>query len=543
MVTAEVGTRGATRILGGNANLRRIGALPAWDQFPVAADGEIRRLAPGYQGLGAVAVVVARALGHPGPSLAVGPAADRLPRRAGHRARGPGDRAAAPHGPRGASDLRGRIVVVGATAAVDRRPARRRGRRRHVHVRPELQSDAILTALERFPLRDAPLGLELALIVLSAALVGAMTAWRSAGGRRGSPGLAWCGVGAVGAQLAFDGGHRDRRARRRCARSRFAIVGAGRRRPRAPCGASARSCRRRSPGTSRPITSSGWRRSSSRAAAWPSSWRRRSCSATCAAGPRSPRAPSPTELIASLNRYLGQVSEAVMDHGGSVVTFLGDGVMSVFGAPLPSDGPRRPGARRRPADPRRGRRRARRRRPGERPRRVRHGRQRPAAGVRGDRRHDERRRARAVAHPRARPSAAAHRRHPRAARRRGAGRRSSASASTRSAAASSPSSSGLCRELDTTGVAAVHDTAGAAAHTRASHRSPDQEERGDATRVFSTPSMPTGDRVAAPARHEPPPAPRHARRRGGTRHRRVVCGARARRAGAAPRTDRDRQRA
>jgi adenylate cyclase len=42
------------------------------------------------------------------------------------------------------------------------------------------------------------------------------------------------------------------------------------------------------------------------------------------------------ELLEALNRYLGQVSDAVMDHGGSVVTFLGDGVMAVFGAPLPS---------------------------------------------------------------------------------------------------------------------------------------------------------------------------------------------------------------
>lgn len=44
----------------------------------------------------------------------------------------------------------------------------------------------------------------------------------------------------------------------------------------------------------------------------------------------------PTELLATLNRYLGEVSDAVMDRGGSVVTFLGDGVMAVFGAPLPS---------------------------------------------------------------------------------------------------------------------------------------------------------------------------------------------------------------
>ncbi len=44
---------------------------------------------------------------------------------------------------------------------------------------------------------------------------------------------------------------------------------------------------------------------------------------------------SPRELLAELNTYLERVSDAVMDQGGSVVTFLGDGVMAVFGAPLP----------------------------------------------------------------------------------------------------------------------------------------------------------------------------------------------------------------
>ena len=39
-------------------------------------------------------------------------------------------------------------------------------------------------------------------------------------------------------------------------------------------------------------------------------------------------------VIEALNRYLGEMSEAVLDHGGTVVAFLGDGMMAVFGAPL-----------------------------------------------------------------------------------------------------------------------------------------------------------------------------------------------------------------
>lgn len=40
------------------------------------------------------------------------------------------------------------------------------------------------------------------------------------------------------------------------------------------------------------------------------------------------------QVIAALNRYLDLVSTAVFDHGGTVVSYQGDGVLCVFGAPL-----------------------------------------------------------------------------------------------------------------------------------------------------------------------------------------------------------------
>jgi adenylate cyclase len=43
------------------------------------------------------------------------------------------------------------------------------------------------------------------------------------------------------------------------------------------------------------------------------------------------------EVIAVLNRYLDAVSTAVFAHGGTVVSYQGDGVMAVFGAPLPEE--------------------------------------------------------------------------------------------------------------------------------------------------------------------------------------------------------------
>ena len=41
------------------------------------------------------------------------------------------------------------------------------------------------------------------------------------------------------------------------------------------------------------------------------------------------------QVIAVLNRYLDAVSTAVFAHGGTVVSYQGDGVLAVFGAPLP----------------------------------------------------------------------------------------------------------------------------------------------------------------------------------------------------------------
>ena len=45
----------------------------------------------------------------------------------------------------------------------------------------------------------------------------------------------------------------------------------------------------------------------------------------------------PEQVIGSLNRYLTAMSEAILDHGGTLVAYMGDGIMAVFGAPLAQD--------------------------------------------------------------------------------------------------------------------------------------------------------------------------------------------------------------
>ena len=41
-------------------------------------------------------------------------------------------------------------------------------------------------------------------------------------------------------------------------------------------------------------------------------------------------------MIEVLNRYLTAMSDAILDHGGTLVAYMGDGIMAVFGAPVAS---------------------------------------------------------------------------------------------------------------------------------------------------------------------------------------------------------------
>ncbi len=43
---------------------------------------------------------------------------------------------------------------------------------------------------------------------------------------------------------------------------------------------------------------------------------------------------SPDEVIEALNCYLTEMSDAILDNGGTLVSYMGDGIMAVFGAPI-----------------------------------------------------------------------------------------------------------------------------------------------------------------------------------------------------------------
>jgi adenylate cyclase len=51
-------------------------------------------------------------------------------------------------------------------------------------------------------------------------------------------------------------------------------------------------------------------------------------------------ASEPETIINLLNRYIEYVTDrAIHDEGGTVVSFMGDGIMAIFGAPMPIENP------------------------------------------------------------------------------------------------------------------------------------------------------------------------------------------------------------
>ena len=42
-------------------------------------------------------------------------------------------------------------------------------------------------------------------------------------------------------------------------------------------------------------------------------------------------------LISMLNHYLGEMTEIIQRRGGTIIEFIGDGILAIFGAPVPSD--------------------------------------------------------------------------------------------------------------------------------------------------------------------------------------------------------------
>ena len=170
LATTETDGRGGTRVLGGAERLEAIGAKAAAANLPDEAGGVIRRFGPQVAGLPTLAVTVAQRLARPAPESAFGADGALIDYR--------GEPGTIPTysfssllaGKVDPDLLRGRVVVIGATApTLHDQHATPQGR--ELMSGPEVQANAIWTALHGFPLAAAPPWLDVLLILLAAASV------------------------------------------------------------------------------------------------------------------------------------------------------------------------------------------------------------------------------------------------------------------------------------------------------------------------------------------------------------------------------------
>jgi HD-GYP domain-containing protein (c-di-GMP phosphodiesterase class II) len=204
LATSETDGHGGTRVLGGDENLAEIGAEAAASNLPDESGGVIRRFGPEVAGLPTLAVTVAGRLGRPVRKSDF-PAGGAL---IDYRGR-PGTIPTVSFSTllAGKADpalLRGRVVVIGASApTLHDQHATPQGS--EPMSGPEVQANAIWTALHGLPLEQAPPWLDALLILLAAASV-PLLALRVRGTVAAAAAPAFGVVYVAVAQTAFDHG-------------------------------------------------------------------------------------------------------------------------------------------------------------------------------------------------------------------------------------------------------------------------------------------------------------------------------------------------
>lgn len=232
-------------------------------------------------------------------------------------------------------DIRGKIVVVGATASLlqDVHPTSTSGAGEMTG--PEIHAHAIGTALNGFPLGESPAGLDIALIALMG-IAAPLASLRLSAFRALAVAVLLAAVYAAACQLAFNGGtilpfvyplgalglssvgalgvyyltEAIERERTRDMFSRFvpeSVVG--------QVLEQADGLRLGGVGREATVMFSDLRGFTSFAEQL-----------------------EPDQVISILNRYLtAMVDDAILPHGGTLVDYMGDGIMAVFGAPIEMD--------------------------------------------------------------------------------------------------------------------------------------------------------------------------------------------------------------
>jgi adenylate cyclase len=335
LATAEVSPQGKHRVFGGNAVLRRVGARAGNTLYIPDSDGTVRQFPYALQNLESFAVVAAEMakgefieddgfdhneawIDYAGPpqTIPTYSFADVL------------------YGRVDPDRLRGKIVVVGATSPTlqDVKETPYGG---ELMAGAEVQANAIATVLDGIPLRSAPGWLNIALILLLAAIgpiagffmrpvmaifvsVGAAAIFAAAAQLAFNTGwivafvcpLVALAVGAFGTLAVHYLLAAFERQRVRFTFSRFVpeevvdqVLSEG----------------------EGELQLGGVRREST------------VLFSDLRGFTSYSESREPAEVVEVLNVYLGEMTDAIMDHGGTLVSYIGDGIMAVFGAPLEQD--------------------------------------------------------------------------------------------------------------------------------------------------------------------------------------------------------------
>ncbi len=336
--TTEVDEHGGTGVFGHDAatsrrNLRAIGARVGQAQLPDDPGGVIRRMAYSLEGLKSLGVVAAETVDHRRVPPPDGPNGEEWIDYAGPP--GTFDTVSFSRVYRGQvppSRLRGKIVIVGPTAPSlqDLSPTSVEGGQMSG---PEIQANAIATARRGFPLRSAG-GLVDALLVVVMGLVAPLANLRLSPLRALPLAAAAGAVFLVAAQLAFQAGTVVAVAAPLLALGLNAV------------GAlvvdyftETRERRRLRALFCQFVPEAVVDQAVARVDDLLGGVELQSTVLFCdLRGFTSFAEELPADrVIEVLNRYLGEMSEAILDHGGTLVAYMGDGIMAVFGAPVGMD--------------------------------------------------------------------------------------------------------------------------------------------------------------------------------------------------------------
>jgi adenylate cyclase len=332
--TTEVDAHGHTNIFGGNQVLRRVGARAGSTNVRADPDGVLRKMPFAFSGLVGFAVATVE--------VATAHKVSAAPLAGAHSFwidyRGPPGTIPAYsfsrvlHGQEPARDFRNKIVVVGARAVwlQDEHTTPTSGE--GVMTGPEVEANAIWTVQHGFPLRSTPVAVDILLILLMA--TGPPLAnWRLKPLMALNTAIGLWALYAVIAQLVFDAG-----------RIMPVFV---------PLGALA-------------LSAIGALAVAAIFTAFEHQWvhdtfsrfvpeavvndvlartdeNHRLGAVRCESTvlftdlrgfTTYSESRRPDQVLECLNRYMTEMSEAIMDHGGTLVSYTGDGIIALFGAPI-----------------------------------------------------------------------------------------------------------------------------------------------------------------------------------------------------------------